>query len=446
MSKNGISQEALELMSKDFHSDRANEVAASAAVHNGIMEAAADYEAARKLPMNFSVDLKTGKITNQKASGRCWIFSALNTFRYEIMKKYDLEDFELSQNYLFFYDKLEKCNYFLESVLKTVDEPINGRLYQFLNLAPLGDGGQWDMLFNLVAKYGVVPKEAYPDAEAATGSRFFDMYMTTKLREDAKDLRQMVQAGRTAEEVQAAKAEMLNDLYRMLVISLGEPPKKFDLNLRSKDGTLYREFGITPQEFFSKYVGLDLAEYVSMINGPTKDKPFNRMYTVKFLGNVVEGRPVTYLNLEMDKIKAAAIRQLQDGHPVWFGSDCRKFALRDGGYFDRDTAAVEKLFNVKLNFTKEEYLDYGDSAMNHAMVILGVNLDENGRPDRWHIENSWGGDAGQEGYFVASDSWFDSFVYQVVVNKKYLDDASLGLLGGELHELEPWDPFGTLAD
>ncbi len=446
MTKNGISMEALELMSIDFHSDRANEVAASAAVNNGIMEAAADYTAARRLPMNFSVDLKTGKITNQKASGRCWIFSALNTFRYEIMKKYDLENFELSQNYLFFYDKLEKSNYFLESVLKTVDEPIDGRLYKFLNLAPLGDGGQWDMLYNLVMKYGVVPLEAYPDAEAATGSRFFDMYMTTKLREDAKDLRQMVKAGKSAGEVQEAKAAMLNELYRMLVISLGEPPKKFDLNLRSKDGRLFREFGITPQEFFAKYVGLDLDDYVSMINGPTADKPFNRLYTVKFLGNVVEGRPVTYMNLEMDKIKAAAIRQLQDGHPVWFGSDCSKFAFRKDGIFDRDTAAVEKLFNIRLNFTKEEYLDYGDSAMNHAMVILGVNLDENGRPDRWHIENSWGDEAGQDGYFVASDSWFDSFVYQVVVNKKYLDDESCGLLGGELHELEPWDPFGTLAD
>ena len=446
MTKNGISMEALELMSKDFHADRANEIAASAAVNNGIMEASADYVAARKLPMNFSVDLKTGKITNQKASGRCWIFSALNTFRYEIMKKYDLENFELSQNYLFFYDKLEKSNYFLESVLRTVDEPINGRLYKFLNQAPLGDGGQWDMLYNLVMKYGVVPKEAYPDAEASIGSRFFDMYMTTKLREDAKDLREMVKAGKSSEEVQAVKASMLNDLYRMLVISLGEPPKKFDLNLRSKGGELIREFGITPQEFFAKYVGLDLGEYVSMINGPTSDKPFNQMYTVKFLGNVVEGRPVTYLNLEMDRIKAAAVRQLQDGHPVWFGSDCSKFSFRKDGIFDRDTAAVEKLFNVKFNFTKEEYLDYGDSAMNHAMVILGVNLDENGKPNRWHIENSWGDEAGQDGYFVASDSWFDSFVYQVVVNKKYLDEESAGFLGGDLHELEPWDPFGTLAD
>ncbi|MBQ1647360.1 MAG: aminopeptidase, partial [Bacteroidales bacterium] len=176
------------------------------------------------------------------------------------------------------------------------------------------------------------------------------------------------------------------------------------------------------------------------------DKPFNQMYTVKFLGNVVEGRPVTYLNREMDRIKAAAVRQLQDGHPVWFGSDCSKFSFRKDGIFDRDTAAVEKLFNVKFNFTKEEYLDYGDSAMNHAMVILGVNLDENGKPNRWHIENSWGDEAGQDGYFVASDSWFDSFVYQVVVNKKYLDEESAGFLGGELHELEPWDPFGTLAD
>ena len=246
--------------------------------------------------------------------------------------------------------------------------------------------------------------------------------------------------------IKKTKTVMLNVIYRMLCISLGEPPKKFDLTLRDKDDRVYQEFGITPQDFFKKYVGINLQDYVSLINGPTKDKPFNKLYTVKFLGNVAEGRPVTYLNLEMDKIKEAVIKQLKDGHPVWFGSDCLKFGLKKEGIFDQDAAAVEKLFNTTFSFTKADYLDYGDSAMNHAMVILGVNLNSEYKPDRWRIENSWGKDAGQEGYYVASDKWFDDFVFQAVVDKKYLDEDSQKLLSGELTELEPWDPFGTLAD
>ena len=442
----GISLKAIEKMSKAFHADRANEVASRAAVSAGVMEAAADYEALRKLPMNFSIDLKQGRITNQRASGRCWIFAALNIFRYEMIKKFDLDTIELSQNYLFFWDKLEKSNYYLESVLKTLDEPVNGRIFSFISAFPLGDGGQWDMIVNLVEKYGIVPQEAYPDAENSRASRAMVSYMTTKLHEDAMLLRKGALASRTTEELRAMKAEMLGELYRMLCISLGEPPKAFNLTLRNKKDEVFRETQITPKEFFDKYVGIDLQKTVSLINGPTADKPFNRMYTVKLLGNVADGRPTTYLNLQMDKIKKAVIRQLKDGHPVWFGADCGKFMNRKGGIFDRESAGIEKLFNVRFGLTKADYLDYYDSAMNHAMVILGVNLDENGKPDRWHIENSWGKDAGQDGHYVASDEWFDDFIFQVVVHTKYLDAASRKLLSYPLHELEPWDPFGTLAD
>ncbi len=430
----------------DFTSHRANLVASNAAVATGVMTASRDNKRIGELPQTFSIDLKQGKITNQKASGRCWIFAALNTFRYELIKKYDLDTIELSQNYLFFYDKLEKCNFFLESALKTVNEPVDGRLYSFINSAPLGDGGQWDMIVNLVNKYGIVPKENYDDAGASTNSRFFDQYVTSKLREDAYKLREMSKDGAKTSELRKEKTKMLSEIYRMLCISLGEPPKKFDLTLRSKKDKVYQEFGITPQEFFKKYVGLDLNEYVGLIHAPTPDKPYGKLYTVKFLGNVAEGRPVTYLNLKMPEIKEAVIKQLKDGHPVWFGSDCSKFSLRDLGVFDRKAANVEQLFNVKFGMSKAESLIYGDSAMNHAMVILGVNLDKKGNPDRWRIENSWGKDSGREGYYVASDEWFDDYVYQVVVNKKHLSAETRKLLDQPLKELEPWDPFGTLAD
>ncbi|MCR5655384.1 MAG: C1 family peptidase [Lachnospiraceae bacterium] len=454
----GLSAQDLAGFRESFNAERANLIAANAAVKNGVLEAAADYKAVGRLPHTFSVNLKQGKITNQKASGRCWIFSALNTFRFEVMQKYNLENFELSQNYMFFYDKLEKANYFLESVLKTVNEPINGRLYQFLNASPLQDGGQWDMLANLVRKYGVVPKEAYDDAASATNSRWFDQYLTTKLREDAAILRgmagvditgeQMAEPA-TPEELQTMKKEMMEEIYRMLCICLGEPPQSFDLTLRDKDDKVIMESGITPLEFFDRYVGVKLDDLVSIIHAPTRDKPFGKMYTVKFLGNVAEGKPVAYLNLEMDTIKAAVIKQLKDGHPVWFGSDCSKFSLRKEGIFDRECCKIEQLMAVNFEMDKEDAILYGDSAMNHAMVIMGVNLVKEGRkdvPNRWRIENSWGKDVGDDGYYVASDAWFDDYVYQVVVDKKYLDKKSRDLISEDYIELEPWDPFGSLAD
>ena len=443
---NIVSFENLEGFSQDFNSDRANLIAANAVHKNGILETATDYRGVRSLPNSFSVDLKTGKITDQKASGRCWIFSALNTFRYEIMKKYNLDNFELSQNYIFFYDKLEKANFFLESVLQTLDEPVDGRLYSFLNAGPLADGGQWDMFANLVEKYGVVPKEAYPDAASATASRWFDDFLTSKLREDAITLRNKAISGQSDAALQKEKTAMLGEIYRMLVISLGEPPKTFDITLRDKDDKVYQENGITPKEFYDKYVGIKLSDQISIVNAPAENKPMNKMYTVKFLGNVVEGTPVHYLNLPIDKLKEVVIAQLKDGHPVWFGSDCLKFSGRKDGVFDRESVRAEELFNITYNFTKGDRLMYGDSAMNHAMVLLGVNINNDGKPDRWRIENSWGKDAGRDGYYIASDSWFDEFVYQVVVDKKYLDDETLKLLDQPLIELEPWDPLGSLAD
>ncbi|MBR1796716.1 MAG: C1 family peptidase [Clostridiales bacterium] len=446
---NGISSADLKAMSKSFNGKRVNQIAANASIRSGVAEAAADFKAINDLPFTFSVDLKQGKITDQQNSGRCWIFAAMNTFRYEIMKKYNLETFELSQSYIFFYDKLEKANFFLNNAIKTVDEPVDGRLYAFLATDPICDGGQWDMIANIVSKYGVVPSYVYPDSKNASSSTWINEYLTSLLREDAAKLRRMANGSKktsSAKALNSARLEMMNEVYRMLCIALGEPPAKFDLTLTDKDDKVTQEFGITPLKFFEKYVGLDLQSRVSLINAPSNDKPLNKTFTVKFLGNVEDGNPVKYLNLSMEEIKAAVVAQLKDGHPVWFGSDCMKFSLRKEGVFDRKAAGFEKLFDIQYEFNKGDRLTWYDSAMNHAMVILGVNLDKNGAPDRWRIENSWGKDAGVDGYYVASDSWFDEFVYQVVVDKKYLPAKTVKLLDKEPIALEPWDPMGTLAD
>ena len=440
-----ITMEQLESFQNSFAADPAKRVAQLAVTSNGVNKSATDPFIQREDRHEFSIKLETGKITNQKSSGRCWMFAALNTMRVDIMKKLNLEHFELSQNYTLFFDKLEKANYFLESILETLDEPTNGRLIAHLLSAPLNDGGQWDMLCNLVEKYGVVPKDAMPETFCSSSTFEVTGYMTRKLREFACILREGHGAGKSVSELRDQKEAMLCDIYNMLCIAFGQPPKTFTFETRDKDKKFIREEGLTGKSFFEKYVGWDMDDYVSLINATTSDKPFHKTFTVKMLGNIKEGRPVKYLNLPIDDLKQAAIRQMQDGKPVWFGCDVGKCSSRDGGIMDLNVIRADQLFGTEFGMNKAQRLDYSDSLMTHAMVFQGVNLDESGKPTRWRVENSWGKDAGVDGVYVMSDDWFTEYTYQVVVHKKYLTDAQRAELEQAPIELEPWDPMGSLA-
>ena len=440
-----ITKEQIAAFDADFSTQRANRVAMNAVTNNGLLASAIRREAVEQDVHEYSISLEQGEICNQKKSGRCWMFAALNTLRYQVMKKCDLKTFELSQAYLFFWDKLEKSNYFLESILDTLDEPANGRLVSYLLMAPVNDGGQWDMLCNLIEKYGVVPKTAYPESKASSGSREMDMTLTEKLREDACILRKLHKEGKGLDELRARKTRMLGEIYRLLCICLGEPPKTFTFEYRDKDNNFHREEGLTPKSFFEKYVGVDLSDYVSLINAPTEDKPYGRSYTVQYLGNVKEGSAVRYLNLPIEELKKAAIAQMKDGQPVWFGCDVGKHSERDSGLMDLDIRGLEDLLDTRFTMTKAERLDYGQSLMTHAMVFQGVNLDENGKPNRWRVENSWGKEPGKDGYYLMTDRWFDEYMYQVVVNKKYLTAEQIAAYEAEPIALEPWDPMGSLA-
>ena len=444
MDKN-ITMEQLEAYEKAFDSDLAKQVAMRAVTNCGVVKAATNNEIFRQDRHQFSISLEQGKITNQKQSGRCWMFAALNTMRFAVMQKLNLATFELSQNYTLFYDKLEKANYFLESILETMEEPTNGRVIAHLLMAPLNDGGQWDMFCNLIEKYGVVPKDAMPESACSSSTREVTGYMTRKLREFACILRTGYQNGKTIDQLRGEKEAMMETIYNMLCIALGQPPKTFTLEVRDKDKKFIREENLTGKEFFKKYIGWELSDYVSLINAPTADKPYHKTYTVKLLGNVVEGRPVKYLNLPVEDLKKAAIAQMQDGHPVWFGCDVGKCSLREGGVMDLDAIKADELFGTQFGMDKAQRLDYGDSLMTHAMVFQGVDLDDNGQPLRWRVENSWGKDAGEEGYYVMSDAWFSEYTYQVVVNKKYLTAQQVEELSQEPIQLEPWDPMGSLA-
>lgn len=440
-----ISKEILESFGQDFHAAPLNTIAMNAAITNGINNSAKNYDVLRRDTHTYSISLEQGKVTNQKQSGRCWMFAALNCMRFQVIKKLNLKDFELSQNYTFFYDKLEKANYFLESILKTLDEPTDSRLIAHLLTAPVQDGGQWDMIASIVAKYGVVPKDVMPETRSSSNSREMCGYLTEKLRGYACAIRTAYRDGATMDDLRAKKDEMMSTIYRMLCISLGEPPKTFDFEYRDKEKNFHRDVNLTPQAFYDKYVNIKLSDYVSLINAPTKDKPFYRSYTVAFLGNVMEGQPVKYVNLPSSELKKAAIAQLKDGEPVWFGCDVGKCSTRDEGIMDPDIYKVGDLFSTDFPMNKGERLEYGQSLMTHAMVFQGVDLNDDDQPIRWRVENSWGDEHGDKGFYLMTDAWFDEYNYQVVVNKKYLSEEVISAYKQEPIVLDPWDPMGSLA-
>jgi bleomycin hydrolase len=376
------------------------------------------------------------------------MFASLNTMRYRVIKKYNLKTFELSQAYPLFWDKLEKSNWFLENILDTLDEPLDGRLVSFLLTDPIGDGGQWDMFRSLVKKYGVVPKEAMPETACSRNTGDMDRYLTRYLRGAAKRLRQSHEAGVETDDLRSMKKEMMDEVYHLLATCLGEPPASFPVRLRDKDDKLVLAGTFTPKEFFSTAVDMDVDAYVSLISAPTADKPFGHTYTVSRLGNVWEDHGVRYLNLPPAELKRVAIAQLRDDLPVWFGCDVAQSYLRDEGMMDTAALDVDALFGfpVEGNMDKAERLDYGESLMTHAMVLEGVRLDASGNPELWKVENSWGKDHGRDGFDTLSDAWFDEYVYQVVVDKKYLTEEERHTYETEKPTvLAPWDPMGSLA-
>lgn len=388
----------------------------------------------------FSIDLKTLPVTDQKASGRCWIFAGCNIIREKIVKKYNLENFEISQNYIAFFDKLEKCNYLLESVISLLDKEKNDRTLDFILNDGIVDGGQWDLFVNIINKYGIVPKDAFPETYQSSNTREIDRLLNRYIRKFAFDIRLIKD---NFNEINRRKELVMKNIYKMLCSSFGVPPKTFSFEYVDKDKNYNIIKNLTPKDFLAM-AEIDLNEYVSIINSPTSDKPFNQTYTVDYLGNVIEGNDILYLNLEMNRFKELVIAQLKDSEPVWFGSDCSPCGDREEGIWDDLSFDEDTLFQIDSKMSKEAMLDTRQSAMNHAMVITGVNLD-NENPTKWKIENSWGDNQANKGYHVATDTWFNKFVYQAVVNKKYLSDYERNLLTIDRIKLNPWDPMGTLA-
>ncbi len=439
-----ITDAALAAWSEAYENSPERQLATMALARTDLNSVDVVGRAAMEMKHTFSVEIPTLDVTNQKKSGRCWLFAAANVLREKIAKELNLKQFELSQSYLAFWDKFERANYFLESMLDTADLKPDDRTVSFILQTGVHDGGQWDMFANIVRKYGLVPKDVFDETYQSSNTGSMNHVLNRNLKICAIALRRMVEAGKPEKEIQSAKDAMLGRIYGFLCSCYGEPPKTFDFEYVNKDNQYSIERDLTPKAFADKYVMGLLNEMVSIIHAPTKDKPYDRTFTIRYLGNVVGGNGVKHLNLSLKDFKAAILRQLQDGQVVWFGSDVGKFGDRENGYWDDAAFQAELLTGLDLSISKEDALDYGFAAMNHAMVITGVNL-KDGKPTRWKIENSWGDEKGKKGYYICSDTWFDQYVFQAAVQKKYLGEKA-ALYDQDPVMLDPWDPMGTLAD
>ena len=426
--------------------DPALRVALNAVTRSGIDASALDRAKVVGTPTVMSNRLDTWAVTSQKKSGRCWLFSSLNLLRATARKRLGVKDFEFSQNYAMFWDKFERANWFLEDILATAStEDLDSRLVQFLLADVLGDGGQWDMAVSVYLAHGVVPKQAMPETEASSNTRRMNTLLQTLLRRSALELRAAVAGGASAQALQAAKQTVLSQVWRVLVISLGVPPDQFDWEWQDDEGAFHREGAMTPRAFYDRYVGLDLTQYVCLVDDPRAAHPKGRALTVEHLGNVVGGRPIRYINAPMETIKRLAADALVAGDPVWFGADVSQQADRESGLLVGDLHDYSGLFGVDLSTTKEQRVVSGESAMNHAMLFTGVDLDEDGAPRRWRVENSWGDEPGDKGYFTMDDAWFADDVFEVVVRIDALPEDLRAAVTEAPLVLPAWDPMGTLA-
>jgi bleomycin hydrolase len=446
---NGVlSADRISEMRASFESESVNRIVQNAVCKNQVDTIALNRSIVTSVDHSFSHLLDDWKVTNQKSSGRCWMFAGLNLLRIGAMKKMNLKAFEFSQNYTFFWDKLERANYFLERTLDTSDRDVDDRHVAQLLSRPLDDGGQWNMFVNLIKKHGLVPQSAMPETDSSSNSGRMNANLLHKLREGAKDLRNLAAGGSSQDELQETKQDILDAIYRMLAIHLGTPPDKFDWQWQDSDKEFHRDGEMTPQEFAQKYITVDLDDYVCLVHDPRPTSPLDRTFTVEYLGNVESGDIVKYLNIDIDLMKQITMHTLQNGEPVWMGCDVGKMMQRDLGLWDAHLFDLEGVYSTGFELDKSERLQYRQTQMTHAMLFTGVDViqehDED-TPRRWRVENSWGDANGEKGYYLMNDNWFDQYMFEIAAKKAYLPIELQEALDLEPIVLPPWDPMGALA-
>ncbi|MEM6460101.1 MAG: C1 family peptidase [Planctomycetota bacterium] len=450
-----LTPERVAAWAEAFAADPGAQRMQNAVTQTALDEVALDRRVVASTDPTFSHVLDDWAVTSQKKSGRCWMFAGLNLLRVGAMRQMKLKSFEFSQNYTFFWDKLERANFFLEQVLSTADRPVDDRTVAYLLDRPLDDGGQWNMFVHLVKKYGLVPKSAMPESESSGNSPRMNANLKGILRHAAADLRRMIAGGADAATVAGRKHAALAVIYRVLAIHLGTPPTEFDWRWNDDEKNFHSDGTLTPQAFAEKYVTVDLDDYVCLVNDPRESSPFGRCFTVAHLGNVVGGTAldvpgdggVRYVNVEMDLLKEATRRSIVErGEPVWMGCDVGKMMQRQLGVWDAELFDYAGVYGADWSLSKADRLTFHQTLMTHAMLFTGVDLADDGvTPRRWRVENSWGEDNGVKGFYTMNDSWFEPYMFEVAVHRALLPEAVVAARDEPPIVLPPWDPMGSLA-
>ncbi|MEE2756525.1 MAG: C1 family peptidase [Myxococcota bacterium] len=439
-----ISVERICELTETFRANKKLRLAQNAVTQTTADDVALNREIVTASDFTFSITLDDWQVTNQQKSGRCWMFAALNLLRVGTMDTLNVRDFEFSQNYTLFWDKFERSNYFFEEILSTSHLDVDDRLIAHMLNEPLSDGGQWNMAVNIIRKHGLVPKQVMPESESSSNTRRMNAILKYKLREGARDLRAAVHDGVALDQLREKKHKCLDEIWRILCIHLGTPPSQFDWQWTDKDGDFHRDALMSPQEFAARYVDIPIDDYVCLVHDPRPENEYGQTYTVQFLGNVIGGDPVVYLNVEMDLIKKTTQRLLEEGIPVWFGCDVGQHMRRDLGLWDTHLFDYENLYDVSFGLDKAARLHHHETLMTHAMLFTGVDV-RDGCPRRWKVENSWGAEIGRDGFYQMNDSWFDEYVFEIAAPKSILPDDLIDALERTPKVLPAWDPMGALA-
>lgn len=434
----GISEEMLEGFRSQYQDNAANKARRNALNAAGIDKLAFNGEVLNNFDDHFSHKVETKGITDQKSSGRCWLFTGLNALRSQAMAENQLPKLTFSQNYNFFYDQLEKANLFLQAVIDTSDKPMEDRQVEWLFQNPISDGGTFCGVVDLVSKYGLVPTEAMAETEIANNTGAFrSKILALKLREDGLRLRQAKATGTDAADLEKMKTEQLAEVYKLLALALGEPPTEFTWTKKDKKGNIIETKKYTPLSFYHELLGNDLKnDYVLLMNDPSRE--YWKMYRINYDRHTYDGDDWTYLNVPMQDLKEAAIKSIKDSTAMYFSCDVAKFLDRQRGTLDLNNYDYESLFDTKFGMDKGERINTWASASSHAMTLSGVDLDEKGTPKKWLIENSWG-NTGHDGYLIATDPWMDEYLFRLVVEKKYVSPKILKALKQKPIELPAWD-------
>jgi bleomycin hydrolase len=437
-----ITRKQVAELRKGFDAESSNKVAQNAVTNVQLPDLTLNRDLVQDIDDSFSTKLDDWKVTAQMRSGRCWLFATLNLLRVGAMKKMKLKNFEFSQAHIHFWDKFERANHLLEAIIETSDRPVDDRTIHFLLSDPIGDGGQWNMAMNLIRKHGLVPKSAYPESNSSSATRWMNAELKNILRSSACEIRAIVDGGGSVEEAREHKEKRIADIWNMLCIHLGTPPKTFNWQWRDKDDEFHRNGRMTPQQFAAEFVDIDWEDYVCIVNDPRNE--YYQTYTIDFLQNVAGGPPVVYLNVPNKEMKAITQKLLEDGMPVWMGCDVGKEMDRKRGLWDADLFDVEGLYGVEYGMDKADRLRHNQTMMTHAMLFTGVDV-VNGRPRRWRVENSWGDKTGQKGYYTMNDSWYDQYMFEIAAPTSYLNEKMQAGLEAEPVVLPAWDPMGSLA-